>query len=106
SGSAIEVFPMNNEDSFISIKAKFMDTSEDLRIFEPSYRKCYFYDESPDPDLLLRTTYTFSNCLTRCRIRSIAALCRCVPFYMPVEFMDKAGVPYCTLHHVACMNRY
>ena len=37
SGSAIEVFPMNNEDSFISIKTKFIDTSEDLRIFESSY---------------------------------------------------------------------
>lgn len=37
SGSAIEVFPMNNEDSYISIKAKLIDTSEDLRIFEPSY---------------------------------------------------------------------
>ncbi|XP_037807499.1 pickpocket protein 28-like [Lucilia sericata] len=111
SGSAIEVFPMNNEESFIAIRAKFMDTSEELRTFDPSYvgifiRKCYFDDESPDPDLLLRNTYTFSNCITRCRIRSIAALCSCVPFYMPLEYMDKVGVPYCSLHHVACMNRY
>lgn len=37
SGSAIEVFPMNNEESFIAIRAKFMDTSEQLRTFDPSY---------------------------------------------------------------------
>lgn len=37
SGSAIEVFPMNNEESFIAIRAKYMDTSEQLRTFDPTY---------------------------------------------------------------------
>ncbi|KAM7359471.1 sodium channel protein Nach-like [Cochliomyia hominivorax] len=101
SGSAIEVFPMNNEESFIAIRAKFMDTSEELRAFHPSYRKCYFNDETPDPEFLLSKLYTLSNCITRCRIRSIAALCNCVPFYMPVQYMGKLGKPYCGLHHVA-----
>ncbi|KAL9894906.1 pickpocket 24 [Glossina fuscipes fuscipes] len=107
SGEAIEVFPMHNEETFVAIKARVMNTSEKLRIFSSVYRKCLFNDETPKKDLLLHHSYSFANCITRCRIRSIKALCNCVPFYTPLEYFgNKDGVVYCTLKHVACMDRY
>lgn len=36
SGSGIEVFPMNNQVSFIAVKAKFIDTIDDIRTFDSS----------------------------------------------------------------------
>uniref|UniRef100_A0A1B0G526 Sodium channel protein Nach n=1 Tax=Glossina morsitans morsitans TaxID=37546 RepID=A0A1B0G526_GLOMM len=107
SGEAIEVFPIHNEETFVAIKARVMNTSEKLRIFSSVYRKCLFNDETPKKDLLLHHSYSFANCITKCRIQSIKALCNCVPFYTPLEYLgNKDGVVYCTLKHVACMDRY
>ena len=52
--------------------------------------------------------YSYSDCLVKCRIRSIIALCRCLPFYLPVSFPDGniAVTDKCTLQHVPCLNRY
>lgn len=37
SGNAIEIFPMNNEETFLAIKARSMDTEEGLRTFSPHH---------------------------------------------------------------------
>lgn len=37
SGEAIEVFPIHNEETFVAIKARVMNTSEKLRIFSSVY---------------------------------------------------------------------
>uniref|UniRef100_A0A1A9UF04 Sodium channel protein Nach n=1 Tax=Glossina austeni TaxID=7395 RepID=A0A1A9UF04_GLOAU len=87
SGEAIEVFPIHNEETFVAIKARVMNTSEKLRIFSSVYRKCLFDDETPKKDLLLHHSYSFANCITKCRIQSIKALCNCVPFYTPLEYL-------------------
>lgn len=52
-------------------------------------------------------SYSFPNCITRCRIRSIIALCRCLPFQLPLQLVENLdGVVYCTLGHVSCLNQY
>jgi len=43
-------------------------------------------------------SYTFPNCITRCRIRSIIALCRCLPFQMPLQLVEN-------LEHIGGINR-
>ncbi|XP_030238173.1 uncharacterized protein LOC108649160 [Drosophila navojoa] len=68
-------------------------------------RRCYFHTEANMPQM--GSIYTFPNCITRCRIRSIIALCKCLPFQMPLELVESFdGLVYCTLAHVACLSNY
>ncbi|XP_061394788.1 pickpocket protein 28-like [Musca vetustissima] len=104
SGSSLEVFPIINEETFIGLKARVLDSSDDLRSFAASHRKCYFDDEVP---LNYNNKYSMQNCITLCRARSIMALCNCIPFYTPLSLVhDMNGVPFCTLGNIECMQQY
>ncbi|EDX14297.1 GD18259 [Drosophila simulans] len=93
SSNVLEMFPGQGEDSYIA-------------------RRCYFEYEAQNPvhEELMKTysySYTFPNCISRCRIRSIIALCRCLPFQMPLQLVENLdGVVFCTLGHVSCLNQY
>ncbi|XP_016998945.2 sodium channel protein Nach [Drosophila takahashii] len=112
SSNVLEMFPGQGEDSYLSIYARVVDTDDSLKSFSPLGRRCYFDHEVQNPiNEQLITTYTyaysFPNCITRCRIRSIIALCRCLPFQLPLQLVDNLdGVVYCTLGHVSCLNQY
>ncbi|XP_017141318.1 sodium channel protein Nach [Drosophila miranda] len=111
SSNALEMFPGQREETSLQIHARVVDTDDSLNSFSPFGRHCYFDYEaqtsSSEQQRLLRSTYTFPNCVTRCRIRSIIALCRCLPFQMPLELVENLdGVVYCTLGHVPCINQY
>ncbi|XP_026851125.1 sodium channel protein Nach [Drosophila persimilis] len=111
SSNALEMFPGQREETALQIHARVVDTDDSLNSFSPFGRHCYFDHEAQtsgsEQQRLLRSTYTFPNCVTRCRIRSIIALCRCLPFQMPLELVENLdGVVYCTLGHVPCINQY
>ncbi|XP_058984612.1 sodium channel protein Nach isoform X2 [Musca domestica] len=107
SGSSLEVFPNINEETFIALKARVLDGSDKLRSFAASHRKCYFDDEVPLANMLVNNKYSMSNCITRCRARSVMALCNCIPFYTPLSLVDESdGVPFCTLGNIECMQQY
>lgn len=52
--------------------------------------------------------YTYTECLVKCKIKSIIDLCGCVPFFMPINHVDivKNSTLRCTLAHVPCLNKY
>lgn len=50
--------------------------------------------------------YTRSECIVNCRIRSVRALCDCVPFYLPPPNIHTDPPTICTLQHVPCLNKY
>ncbi|XP_037943863.1 sodium channel protein Nach-like [Teleopsis dalmanni] len=107
SGSTQLVFPTHNSESFLSINARLFDADDALRSYSPKTRKCAFNDEATNSEIILRDAYSFANCISRCRINSIIALCRCLPFYMPLDLVDRIdGVVYCNLIHVSCLRRY
>lgn len=66
-------------------------------------RQCLFPDENP----LYNGRYTRSECLLNCKIRSVKALCDCVPFNLPAS---NAGtdppMKICSLQHVSCLKNY
>lgn len=43
SGSSLEVFPNVNEETFIALRARVMDSSEDLRTFSASHVRQTYY---------------------------------------------------------------
>ncbi|XP_062126004.1 sodium channel protein Nach [Drosophila sulfurigaster albostrigata] len=106
SSNSLEMFPGQREESFLKIFPRIIDTDKSLHSFSPTARRCYFHSEANMPDLN-KYVYTFPNCITRCRIRSIIALCNCLPFQLPLELVDSLeGLVFCTLTHISCLSQY
>lgn len=94
-----------NVETMVELFASTVVATESLRLFSPSQRNCLFQDERPG----FNGHYSQSDCLLNCRIRSLDALCDCVPFFIP----RTSDNPYlanstqtCNLEHVACLNKY
>ncbi|EDV91046.1 sodium channel protein Nach [Drosophila grimshawi] len=105
SSNALELFPGEMDESYVRIFARVIDTDPSLSSFSPEGRRCYFPDEANLPNV--GTVYSFPNCITRCRIRSIIALCNCLPFQLPLDLVESLeGVVYCTLIHATCIAQY
>ncbi|XP_073949056.1 sodium channel protein Nach-like [Choristoneura fumiferana] len=62
-------------------------------------RGCKFEDEMKEE---YHEYYSMSNCLVRCRMRTIERLCRCVPFFLP----KRSNLSACTLEELHCLNKY
>lgn len=51
--------------------------------------------------------YNFVDCLVKCKLQRIVALCDCMPFFMPTNFPDQTGSRVkCTLGHNRCLARW
>ncbi|KAH8335649.1 hypothetical protein KR074_007695 [Drosophila pseudoananassae] len=112
SSNTLEMFPGQGEDTYLQIYARVVDTDDSLKSFSPFGRRCYFeyemhisaHEQATNSPAYV---YTFPNCITRCRIRSIMALCRCLPFQLPLQLVENLdGLVYCTLSHLPCINQY
>ncbi|CAD6993459.1 unnamed protein product [Ceratitis capitata] len=107
SGESRELFLTYGEESFLALHALLVFTDPSLSSFSPITRKCYFENEFSHYEMGSQWNYSFSNCITRCRIRSMVALCNCIPFYMDTKLLiETDGVIYCTLQHVPCLLSY
>lgn len=67
-------------------------------------RGCLFRNEL----LKYGGSYGRSQCVAACRIRSMLALCKCVPFFMVTTgtVASDRSITICNLQHVACLNKY
>ncbi|KAF2887502.1 hypothetical protein ILUMI_18671, partial [Ignelater luminosus] len=64
----------------VAIKPKMITVSEDLKHYNPEYRKCYFSNERK---LTYFNSYSQENCLDECLTNYTIQKCGCIPFYMP-----------------------
>jgi len=77
---------------------------DEVQRYGVSKRKCLFPNDYPNE---FGTNYVYGDCLMKCKLKSIMALCKCIPFNVPVNFNDiDASLPYCNLGNVQCMNKY
>lgn len=85
--------------------ASTLKSESSVKDYTTKQRSCLFTDELYSQ---FGGRYSFSECLLKCKVRSIAALCKCVPFQFPMNFgTENAGsVVKCTLQHITCLNRY
>ncbi|KAF5282751.1 hypothetical protein FQR65_LT02748 [Abscondita terminalis] len=97
SGSLLfQLLPINTEALFGLEPQTFYSVSE-VKKYPIALRSCIFSDE-------VRTAfgnYSYSNCLVDCRVRSMLALCQCVPFLLPLN-RDVS----CTLSDLQCLSKY
>ncbi|XP_054729193.1 sodium channel protein Nach-like [Anastrepha obliqua] len=107
SGEAHELFLTNSAEAFISLRSLLVFTEPSLRSYSPQTRKCYFNDDFPKYINTGHFHYSLANCITRCRMLSMLALCRCIPFYMPLELVsDVSDLVVCTIYHAHCLLSY
>lgn len=64
-------------------------------------RECKFESEGNTSFGLYRQ----SDCFVECKLRSMQALCNCIPFVMPIESKSTYR-SVCTLIDIPCMNQY
>ena len=102
SGSAIERLVGPGEEIFVRVDATSMTSERDIANYRAERRQCLFPDENPS----YNKKYTRSECILNCRIRSVKALCDCVPFQLPPPNVKSDPPKICTLQHVPCLNKY
>ncbi|XP_058812510.1 sodium channel protein Nach [Topomyia yanbarensis] len=102
-GGVSEQFLHLGTETFVRVDATTIESEIDVRRYSRKTRQCVFRNE------LLRYggRYGRSNCVAACRIRSVVALCECVPFYMPISgSASDRSVTICNLQHIVCLNKY
>ncbi|KAK7862083.1 hypothetical protein R5R35_011499 [Gryllus longicercus] len=87
-------------EAFLQISAETTYSTERARILSPGQRGCLFDDESGAGRTLGASTYSFGNCLVRCKLAHLARLCNCTPFFYPAD-----GQRQCGLLDVTCLAK-
>ncbi|KAL7030503.1 hypothetical protein ACKWTF_006687 [Chironomus riparius] len=101
-GTAIERLVLPGQEIFIRVDASSITSTRDILGYKAEKRQCLFADEKK----AYNGKYTRSECLLNCKIRSVKALCDCVPFQYPVLVKSSTQNKVCTLQHVSCLNKY
>lgn len=104
-GSFYEEAVSLSTEFFMRLDVTTLQAESEVKSFGISQRGCLFREELFEQ---FAGYYSYSECLLKCRIRSIIALCSCIPFFMPTNFPDGStnNVVQCTLQHIFCLNRY
>ncbi|GAB0092864.1 uncharacterized protein DMENIID0001_079120 [Sergentomyia squamirostris] len=104
-GLIIKRFVAPLMESFIQMRVVIVKALEKVRFYSESQRGCRFPEDLTDE---YNHYYSYSDCLVKCRIHSLMALCGCVPFYLPRNFQDPslATSPMCNLNHLPCLDKY
>nr|XP_023023475.1 sodium channel protein Nach-like [Leptinotarsa decemlineata] len=101
SGSLTEELIGVGTETFLRVSSVTTISTPEVKKYPIEKRDCIFRDE-------LSTVfgdYSYSDCIMDCKIRSIEAMCGCIPFnYMSIfrgKFCDQ-----CTLADLPCLNRH
>uniref|UniRef100_A0A8W7PMB8 Uncharacterized protein n=1 Tax=Anopheles coluzzii TaxID=1518534 RepID=A0A8W7PMB8_ANOCL len=103
-GGVNEQFVHLGTETFIRVDAITINSEPDVLRYSRQKRQCVFRNEL----LKYGANYGRSNCVAACRLRSVMALCECVPFYMPTAgaTASSKSVTTCNLQHIACLSKY
>lgn len=103
-GGVSEILVSPLEDISLNMNVDNYKSESRIRSYSVTKRQCYFEDEHSE---LFDDNYSLSQCLTNCKLRSIEALCNCIPFYTPANFIEKNETSvYCSLANIECLDRY
>lgn len=93
------------EEVFLTLEVSTLRSTKTIEQFTINERKCIFEFEYDDE---YHGEYSYTDCLLKCRIRSISALCSCIPYFMPTNFRDilDEKLEECNLLNLACLEKY
>lgn len=52
--------------------------------------------------------YVCGDCLVKCKLKSVIALCKCKPFNAPSfdDMLELSDIPFCSMANIQCLNKY
>lgn len=103
-GSFIQLFVNSETEVFFKLDTTTVEAKPAVEQYAPERRGCLF-----DHELKLQYGghYSFKDCLLKCKLRRVIALCNCIPFTLPTNFPDGTTSDVkCTLAHNRCLSRY
>ncbi|XP_022817955.1 sodium channel protein Nach-like [Spodoptera litura] len=71
----------------------------EVRKYPIKTRQCLFHRDLPQ---MYNNFYSYSSCITICRIQTVETLCKCTPYFLP----SSSGLPTCTLKNLNCLHKY
>ncbi|XP_069684681.1 sodium channel protein Nach-like [Periplaneta americana] len=88
------------KEAFLQVSAASTYSTKEVRALSREQRQCLFEDEQTlGYDTGESGDYSYSNCLIQCRMKHMADLCRCVPYFFPTG----NDTSLCGLTEVACL---
>ena len=99
SGGLTEILTQPNSENFIEITPTTMVSVDEVANYRIEKRECLFDRER---DTAFNGIYSQSDCFSECRMKSIDAMCQCIPFMIPLS--NRSTV--CTLADIPCLTRY
>lgn len=106
SGGVIEQQVRPGLETFLRVDPVTVESSTNILQYGLETRGCWFPTEWKNR---YGGDYKRSTCILNCRVRSLIALCGCVPFYYYVNtyLPDQSSMPaVCTMQNVACLAKY
>lgn len=78
---------------------------KEVQSYSIEKRGCMFANDLPEE---FQGNYNYGDCLVKCKLKSVLALCKCKLFYLPTDFPDTASddLPYCSLANIECLDKY
>lgn len=103
-GSFLQLFVNPETEVFFKLDVTTVDAMLAVQQYSPVQRGCLF---SHELGKYYGGHYSFADCLLKCKIKNIVALCNCMPYIYPTNFPDGTTSDVkCTLAHNKCLNRY
>lgn len=87
--------------AFIVFSIMDIINEPEVSIITPEVRKCRFINEVPE-DFLAFKVYSYSVCITQCRIEMQIRLCNCTHHLSPPEYADR----FCDLDGLQCLTKH
>ncbi|XP_045502917.1 sodium channel protein Nach-like [Colias croceus] len=99
SGRVIHRTAQPGQRAMFNIWSTTQAASAEVRKYSPKTRQCYFHDEHKS----LKTLYSYSACIVRCRLTTMMNVCRCIS-YVYKSMADTAD-RICTFADLPCLNQ-
>lgn len=94
-----------NDEIRITMNMNTKIALNEIQTYSVEMRECMFASDSKDE---YHGNYIYGDCLVKCKLKSVIALCKCRTFTLPDNFWDVEtdDVPFCSLAHIQCLNKY
>jgi acid-sensing ion channel, other len=98
----VPVEPFQEVRITLNVKTKL--AVEEVQRYGIDKRQCMF----PTDALEYYGNYVYGDCLVKCKLKSVLALCKCKLYNLPTNFHDVMTdeTPYCSLANIECLNKY
>lgn len=105
-GSVREVPVEPFQEVRITLNVNTKIAVEEVQRYSIEKRGCMFSTDQPEE---YGGEYNYADCMVKCKLKSVIALCKCKPFNLPNDFKDLTNMndfPYCSLAEIPCINKY